>query len=402
MRLQNLSPPNFNRLKIMMNGKIKGHKPPLAVYIHWPYCARICPYCDFNVYKQRVDKGLVSAIMDDLSQWRAWSGARNVSSVHFGGGTPSLLRGEDIGAILDHVDKLWGLSADAECGLEANPNNAAIEKLTAFKFAGLNRLSFGIQSFHDAALQQLGRDHDSRVAKAALEAATVLFDSVSADLIFGWHGQTQDILAHDLTLALNAGACHVSAYQLTIEDGTAFAKAEARGARRAVDNDLSADLYDHVQTQLLAAGFTHYEVSNFAKPGHESAHNLAYWRGHDYVGVGPGAHGRMTVKGQKYATIAEMRPDAYRACVQKTKRGFVQAEVLTAEAARDEYVLMGLRISCGLSLTRVNEIYPDPKFDRAMAVLIDAGYLQRENERLFAAPKGRMILNHVTEKLLAG
>lgn len=402
MHLQSLWPPNLSRLKTMANGRVKGRRPPLAVYIHWPYCARVCPYCDFNVYKQQADEGLVTAIIDDLSAWRRWSGPRHITSVHFGGGTPSLMRGEDIAAILDHIDRLWGLDSAAELGLEANPNNAAMDKLTAFKAAGLNRLSFGIQSFNDHALRQLGRDHDGAAALAALTAAVPLFKSVSGDLIFGWHGQTIDMLDRDLQTVLSTGVSHLSAYQLTIEDGTAFAKAEARGERRAVHDELSADLYDHVQTRLLSAGFTHYEVSNFAKPGHESRHNLAYWQGHDYVGAGPGAHGRMTIKAQKFATIAEMHPKAYQTRVKDHGFGFHETETLSLQAQRDEYVLMGLRISQGLSLMKLNSLYPDSGFDDVMAGFVKEGYLAVSDDRLFATPKGRAVLNYITEKLLAG
>lgn len=373
---------------------------PLVIYIHWPYCARICPYCDFNVYKQRRDDGLLAAIIHDLTAWRQWSGPRRIGSVHFGGGTPSLMQGADIGAILGHIDKLWGLGPAAELGLEANPNNAAIDKLTAFKAAGLNRLSFGIQSFNDRALRQLGRDHDGPTGLAALRAAVPLFKSVSADLIFGWQGQTIDLLKQDLDLALSADVPHISAYQLTIEDGTAFAKAQARGEAQAVDSDLSADLYDYVAAQLGSAGFGHYEISNFAQPGHESRHNLAYWQGHDYAGVGPGAHGRLTDQGQRFATIAALRPAAYQACVKDSGIGLAQKDRLTPQAWRDEYLLMGLRISQGLSLTQLNRIYPDAAFDAVMMDFAKDGYLAIENNRLYATAKGRPLLNYITEKLL--
>jgi len=375
---------------------------PLAVYIHWPYCARICPYCDFNVFKQRRDDGLVGAIMADLSAWRDWSDARIVTSVHFGGGTPSLMSGTDIAAILNHIDQLWGLGDGAELGLEANPNNSAIDKLEAFKAAGLNRLSFGIQSFNEEALKQLGRDHDGISARAALDRALPLFSSISADLIFGWHGQTLSDLKTDLDIALSAGVPHLSAYQLTIEEGTAFAKAQARGEPRAVGDDQSADLYDYVQERLTVDSFIHYEVSNFAKQGHQSRHNLAYWQGHDYVGVGPGAHGRLTHKGQRFATIAAMRPNDYKSRVKAAGLGITEKDALTNEAWRDEYVLMGLRITDGISLTRLNAIYPDPHFDAAVTSFAQEGYLLIKGDRLFTAPKGRAVLNHITEKLLAG
>ena len=267
----------------------------LAVYIHWPYCARICPYCDFNVYKQKTDAGLTPSILSDLKGWREWGGPRDVSSIHFGGGTPSLMSAEDISKTISQIKNLWGLNEACEIAIEANPHDADDAKWKAYREAGINRLSLGVQSFHDPALKLLGRDHDAAQAKAALELAVDIFPSVSLDIIFGWAGQTQGLLQADLDIALASGANHISTYQLTIEEGTAFAKAEARGDIKAVDSDKSADFYELVRDRLIAEGFEHYEVSNFAKPGHRSQHNLAYWQGRDYVGVGPGAHGRVSV-----------------------------------------------------------------------------------------------------------
>ena len=377
-------------------------KPPLAIYVHWPYCARICPYCDFNVYKQRADSGLVEAIRADLIAWRDWSGAREIISVHFGGGTPSLMQGEDIGAVLKQIDDLWGLPDGAEIGLEANPNNAAIEKLDAFKAGGISSLSLGVQSFHDPALKQLGRDHDGRAAEQAITAALSRFRSISADLIFGWHGQTDDLLAADLDRLLSFDLPHISAYQLTIEDGTAFAKAEARGKTQAVDNDRSADFYEYVSEHLSHSGYEQYEVSNYARAGHRSRHNMAYWQGHDYVGVGPGAHGRMTVDGIRYASIAALRPKDYADHVSEQGQGFAAQEALSAQDWRDEYLLMGLRIKEGLSETKLNMIYSDEELIRRVDIFTDDGYLQRSGDRIFVTKKGRSLLNHITEKLLIG
>ena len=328
-------------------------KTPLAIYVHWPYCARICPYCDFNVYKQKTDETLLGAICQDLKGWREWSGPREIISVHFGGGTPSLMRGADIAVILNTIDDLWGLPEGAEIGLEANPNNAATAKLDAFKAAGINRLSLGVQSFHDPALKQLGRDHDGAAARIAIAQAVERFPSISADLIFGWRGQTEELLRADIQALLDLNVSHISTYQLTIEDGTAFAKAEARGDVQAVNDDQSADFYDLVHKQLSGAGFEHYEISNFAKAGHRSQHNLAYWRGLDYVGAGPGAHGRLTVDGQRFATIAALRPDDYSARVKAKGLGAQTKEALSAEDRFDEYVLMGLRITDGLDLAKL-------------------------------------------------
>jgi len=372
----------------------------LAVYIHWPYCARICPYCDFNVYKQRDNPELISSIQSDLAGWREWSGSRQVTSIHFGGGTPSLMTAEEIEAAINSVKDLWGLDDDVEIAIEANPHDADEEKWKGYRAAGINRLSLGVQSFHDPALKLLGRDHDTAEAKAALGLAVDISPSVSLDIIFGWAGQTEGLLQADLDIALASGAQHISAYQLTIEEGTAFAKAEARGDIKAVDSDKSADFYELVRERLTAEGFDHYEVSNFAKPNHRSQHNLAYWEGQDYVGVGPGAHGRLTVEGQRYATIAEMQPQNYQKRVETSGLGIVEKETLSPIAWGEEYLLMGLRIDEGISLTRFSEISGEELSSHVTQDLVQNGLLSQEDDRLKATSQGRLLLNVITEKLL--
>ena len=225
---------------------------PLAIYIHWPYCARICPYCDFNVYKRREDDGLLPAILADLAHWRDLSGPRHGTSIHFGGGSPSLMTPAQVGAINETVGKLWGLT-NIEIALEANPHEMNAEDWRGYRSVGVNRLSLGIQTFNDQALKFLGRDHDSQTAKGALDLALDIFPSVSSDLIFGWAGQKIGDLADDLSILVTAGVPHISTYQLTIEEGTAFAKAESRGQKRAVNSDASADLYDNVRGTLVEA-----------------------------------------------------------------------------------------------------------------------------------------------------
>lgn len=254
---------------------------PLAVYVHWPYCARICPYCDFNVYKQREDDGLLQSICDDAAGWREMSGPREVSSIHFGGGTPSLMSPDDVGAVIVAIAKHWTLLPEAEIAIEANPQDMDKARWEGYRKAGINRLSLGVQSFNDKALSLLGRDHDGAKGCAALALATAIFPSVSLDVIFGWAGQSEVLLQEDLDIAIGSGTQHISAYQLTIEEGTAFAKAEERGQSRAVEADASAGFYEGVRERLIGAGFEHYEVSNFAKPAHRSRHNLAYWQGRE-------------------------------------------------------------------------------------------------------------------------
>lgn len=372
---------------------------PLAVYIHWPYCARICPYCDFNVYKRKEDTVLLPAILRDLEHWRDLTGPRTITSIHFGGGTPSLMTPHQVGAVINKIAELWTFYAP-EIALEANPHEMNETDWRGYRAAGLTRMSLGIQSFHDPALKFLGRDHDGATAQAALDLALDVFPSVSADLIFGWVGQSATMLSDDLHRVLAAGTQHISTYQLTIEDGTAFAKAETRGQTRAVDTDLSADLYDLVRDTLIGAGFDHYEVSNFAKASHRSKHNLAYWQGLDYVGVGPGAHGRFTRNTTRSATIAHLRPGAYSRAVTETGVGIDSRETLSPSEWASEYLLMGLRIEDGISLSRYREISGQDLNQTELNALIGDGLLNREGDQLRATTQGRVLLNAVTERLL--
>lgn len=368
----------------------------IAVYVHWPYCARICPYCDFNVYKQREDEGLVTAICQDIAVQAKWLGDRNLTSVHFGGGTPSLLKADAVAHILTELGRYYEIERECEIAIEANPHDADRPKWKDYAEAGINRFSLGVQSFYDPALRLLGRDHNAHQAQEALTMAVNIFPSVSLDLIFGWAGQTGTLLYQDLDIALKSGAQHISAYQLTIEDGTAFAKAEARGDVKSVDADQSADFYELIRERLISEGFEHYEVSNFARPGHRSRHNLTYWQGGDYMGVGPGAHGRLTQQGTRYATIASLRPDTY-------KTTFVQDKTtLTPTQWAEEYLLMGLRIDAGISLSRFAEIGGRALDKALIESFIDQALVSCENDCLKTTAKGRLVLNRITERLLVG
>ncbi len=371
---------------------------PLAIYIHWPYCARICPYCDFNVYKHKSDPDLVSAIEADLTYWRGLSGARQVTSIHFGGGTPSLMRSVDISRILETVDRLWGLGIETEIALEANPVD--LNQFKDFAKAGITRLSLGVQSFDDKALKFLGRDHDGETAKRAIKTATNMFRSVSVDLIFGWYGQSGSDLNRDIDILLALGVEHISTYQLTIEENTAFARAQKRGLRKAVSDDQSAGFYDLIQARLALEGFEHYEVSNFARPDHRSRHNLAYWQGYDYVGVGPGAHGRIQTKSDRLATIAYRRPQEYSVAVKANSHGIEIREILSPESQADEYVIMGLRISDGISMARWAAISGTTLPDQHISELIELGFLRQDDDRLMATENGRAVLNTITDQLL--
>ena len=378
---------------------------PLAVYIHWPFCARICPYCDFNVYKSKGEAGddLVAAIAADLKYWAGVTEPRVLTSIHFGGGTPSLMTPAQIETLIQASRDLWSAAPDIEIGLEANPDDADGDIWSGYNAAGLNRLSVGIQSFDDGVLKFLGRNHDGASARGALKLACEIFENVSADLIFGHTGQREAAWEADLDAALAFPITHLSAYQLTIEERTAFGRAAQRGQAIDVDEDMSAALYELTTQKMRAAGFTHYEISNYARPNttrpdHRSAHNMAYWTGVDYVGVGPGAHGRVTTDKGRLATIAQMSPSAYMKAVSETGRAVDEAEPLSADESAEEYVMMGLRIREGLDLNH-----------RALSGrtlisqdLEDQGWLVREGHRLKATEKGRLVLNEVTRRLLTG
>jgi len=368
----------------------------IAIYVHWPYCARICPYCDFNVYKQRDDTGLVKAICEDIAKQAKWIGPRQLTSIHFGGGTPSLLSPDSLSQIMTMINAHFDIGPDCEIAIEANPQDADKDKWEGYARAGVSRLSLGVQSFHDPALKLLGRDHDAQSAQAALSLAMETFTSVSLDIIFGWTGQTPELLKTDLDIAVKSGAQHISAYQLTIEEGTAFAKAEARGDIKSVNSDQSADFYELIRARLISESFEHYEVSNFAKPDHRSLHNLTYWQGGDYMGVGPGAHGRLTINDKRYATIASMKPEDY-------KSNFLQEKTQLSPTERaEEYLLMGLRIHDGLSLSHFTQLAGKALDKDLIKTFIEDGLLVRKQDSLSATAAGRLVLNKLTEKLLIG
>jgi putative oxygen-independent coproporphyrinogen III oxidase len=378
--------------------------PPLGVYVHWPYCARICPYCDFNVYRDRgraaEQAALVDAIIDDLRTQAELTGPRTLVSVFFGGGTPSLMAPDAVAKVLEAACQLWTPAADLEVSLEANPTDAEAGRFAALAEAGVGRLSLGVQALDDAALSFLGRDHDAAAARRALEMAARTFRRLSLDMIYARPGQTPEAWGAELREALSYGPEHVSPYQLTIEAGTAFDRAVRRGRFVPPDDELGAALYDTTQAVLEAAGFEAYEVSNHARgEAARSRHNLVYWRGLDYVGVGPGAHGRITVDGVRHATEAMARPAAYISQVAESGRGFSGPETLSPAAAAEERVISGLRIWPGVTFVEVAPLGLSPDHPRVKA-LTGAGLLQGDNFRLRVTPAGRLLLDHVVERLL--
>ena len=361
----------------------------VALYVHWPYCARICPYCDFNVHRVRGDAALVPAILADMAGQRELTGPRRLTSVHFGGGTPSLMEARDVAAIVERADALWGLEAGAEVALEANPALVDRARVEGFASAGVNRLSLGVQTFSDSGLSLLGRDHSGGEARDVAELALGILPNTSLDLIFGWRGQTDADWRADLDTALALGAPHVSTYQLTIEPGTSFAAHEARGNSRASDPDDSARFYETAAETLVPAGLEHYEVSNFARPGHRSRHNLSYWRGEDYVGVGPGAHGRITTDDGRLATLTLFRPADYVASPAPTLDALESQDVAT------EYIMMGLRTDEGVDRARFVELAGRELDTSGLEDWFAPG------EQLVATPEGRRVLDSLTAALLA-
>lgn len=379
--------------------------PPLAVYIHWPYCSRICPYCDFNVVRDRGRRdeqaALARAIEADLGAQAGRIGPRRLVSVFFGGGTPSLMDPEAAGRIVETARRLFPSDADIEVTLEANPTDAEAARFAAFAQAGVNRLSLGVQSLDDGQLGFLGRNHTAAEARRAAETARDAFPRLSVDMIYARPGQTVAAWTAELAAAVTLGPEHVSPYQLTIEQGTAFARAVARGSWAPPDGDAAADLFDATQEVLGAAGFEAYEVSNHARgEAARSVHNLEIWRGAEYLGAGPGAHGRLVPGQARIATRTARGVGDYIARVREAGVGWDETEALGARAAAEERLLLGLRIAEGVPLAEVAALNLDPAAPR-VADLVEAGLIHFDGGRLSATPAGRLVLDRIISELAA-
>jgi oxygen-independent coproporphyrinogen-3 oxidase len=365
--------------------------------VHWPYCARICPYCDFNVALDRragESEALGQAILADLKTQAAQVGPHTLVSIFFGGGTPSLMEPALVAEIVGMAKGLWP-QADLEVTLEANPTDAEADRFSAFAAAGVNRLSLGVQALDNDALAFLGRNHYASDARRAARIAAEQFPRLSVDLIYARPGQTPEAWAAELKAAIDMGAEHVSPYQLTIEPGTPFDRAVRRKAFAPADPDLAAQLYETTQEILTAQGFAAYEVSNHARgDAARSRHNLVYWRGQDYLGVGPGAHGRMIHGGRRIATETARSIPAYLALVARTGTGVDVREVLTPVQAAEERLLLGLRVDEGVYLGDLEPL----KLTR-LADLRDAGFVAVKGGRLFATVQGRPVLDRVIAEL---
>ena len=321
-----------------------------GVYIHWPFCKSKCPYCDFNSHvHDKIDHAQWrDAYLKDLSHWAELTGVQMVTSIFFGGGTPSLMKPDVVADIIAAIQQKWRVSNDCEITLEANPTSIEIDKLRGFRDAGVNRVSIGVQSLRAADLKFLGREHSPHEAMRAIDMAAKIFDRFSFDLIYARPQQTVAAWTEELHEALSHAGKHLSLYQLTIEQGTPFHTRHARGEFVVPEQNLAADLYDVTQDIMNAAGLPAYEVSNHAASGEESRHNLVYWRYDDYVGIGPGAHGRVTLDGKKYATRAHRAPEKWLELVCQSGHGLMPQEEVSPESQFQERLMMGLRLSEGV------------------------------------------------------
>ncbi len=374
-----------------------------GVYVHWPFCAAKCPYCDFNSHvRTAIDEdGWVDGILSELD-WVAKNkiGRPVVETIFFGGGTPSLMTGKSVGRVLEKIAALWPMSNDPEITLEANPASADAARFADYRAAGVNRVSLGVQALNDADLKKLGRLHDVAEAKAALKLAMSNFGRVSLDLIYARPDQTEAQWREELRQALAFGTDHLSLYQLTIEPETPYALLHRNGSLQIPNDDIAAGLYETTQEMTEAAGLPAYEISNHARPGQESRHNLIYWRYGDYAGVGPGAHGRINLGGQRTATAAIKLPERWRDTVTKNGQGFAeQAAVSNDEAAR-EHLLMNLRLAEGLDLAGYEQRWGARPDAAKIAALAEQGFLHQDGDVLTATPAGRLLLNRVIEELL--
>jgi oxygen-independent coproporphyrinogen-3 oxidase len=389
-------------------------KSAFGVYVHWPFCAAKCPYCDFNSHVRTAidESGWVDGILAEL-EWvaanqgaSARAGATNknvkpvVETIFFGGGTPSLMQGASVGRILQRIAALWPMGNDVEITLEANPASADAARFADYRAAGVNRVSLGVQALNDPDLKKLGRLHDVAEAKAALKLAMANFDRVSLDLIYARPDQSEAQWRSELREALAFGTDHLSLYQLTIEPETPYALLHKSGQLQIPDDDLAAGLYEITQEMTEAAGLPAYEISNHAQPGQESRHNLIYWRYGDYAGVGPGAHGRLSLNGARTATAAIKLPERWRDTVGKQGHGFAETMPVSQDEAAREHLLMNLRLAEGIDLAAYEQRWEARPDAAKIAGLTEQGFLTLDGDVLRATPAGRLLLNRVIEELL--
>ncbi|WP_374373626.1 radical SAM family heme chaperone HemW [Tabrizicola sp.] len=375
-----------------------------GLYIHWPFCQSKCPYCDFNSHvAARVDQSRwLQAFELEIDRIGALTQGRILNTVFFGGGTPSLMEAATVQGILDRIRATWTLANDIEITLEANPGSVEAARFDAYAKAGVNRVSLGIQSLDPDDLRRLGRMHTVDEAARAIAIAQSTFQRVSIDLIYARQDQTLAAWRDELHRALDFGTSHLSLYQLTIEDGTVFGQMHAKNLLRGLpEEDLSADMFELTQEITRAAGLPAYEVSNHARPGDESRHNLIYWRMGDYAGIGPGAHGRLTLDSIRFATAAERMPAPWLDRTLTAPGSAEHADRLTAEDRASEYLMFALRLREGASLDRYAALAGQPLPQIALDEVIDLGLLSRDGDRICTTDKGVMMLNGILRALLA-
>lgn len=376
-----------------------------GVYVHWPFCLSKCPYCDFNSHVRQggIDEPrFLKAYLQEIETIAARTPGREVSSIFFGGGTPSLMQPRSVAAILDAIAKHWRLAPDTEITLEANPTSVEADRFRGFREAGVNRVSLGVQALHDDALKELGRLHDAREALDAVAIARRIFARYSFDLIYARPYQTVPDWSAELRRAISEAAEHLSLYQLTIEQGTPFFALHQRGRLQMPDDDLSRALYDATQEICEQAGLPAYEISNHARERAQSRHNLVYWRGDEYAGIGPGAHGRLEADGKRFATATEKKPEDWLAQVETKGHGLVIDEQLTGEERGDEYLLMGLRLREGISVARYRALSGRTLDPARIASLQEQGAIEMVGEdRLRVTRQAVPLLDAVVADLAA-
>jgi oxygen-independent coproporphyrinogen-3 oxidase len=373
---------------------------PLALYVHWPFCVSKCPYCDFNSHvRARIDQDeWREALLADLAHEAKLLPGRKLTSIFFGGGTPSLMEPATVAAMIDAARAHWKAADDIEITLEANPNSVEAARFADLAAAGVNRLSLGLQSFDDESLRFLGRAHSESEGLAALEIAQSHFPRVSFDLIYALPGDTEEGWSRTLQRALSLGTTHLSLYQLTIEPGTRFASMVARHDFDPLDSDRAASLFELTDEMASAAGLPAYEISNHAAPGAESRHNLTYWRYGDYAGIGPGAHGRRT--GMR--TVRHRKPENFLSALQRNGHGLAEEESLTVHEAADEALVMGLRLREGIDADALEKRFGKAVVDRARVErLVESGHLEKDGARIALTASGRLVLDRVLAEIAA-
>lgn len=397
----------MNALNSNRNAKPGPDRPGFGIYVHWPFCQAKCPYCDFNshVRHQAVDqirfaRGLVAELEHYAKRQKAAGKRQAITSIFFGGGTPSLMKPEVVGHVLDAIAYLWTVTDDAEITLEANPTSVEASHFVGYQVAGINRVSLGVQSLYDDQLRFLGRLHDSEQARKAIRLAQKTFERMSFDLIYARPHQTRHAWTKELTEAIDLAADHLSLYQLTIEQDTPFFKLYRNGKFDLPDEEESVALYETTHEVCEARGLPAYEISNHARPGDESRHNLTYWRYGDYVGVGAGAHGRLTLSNGRIATANERHPESWLERVERDGAGALDEEILSLEAQGDEMLIMGLRVREGIDLARYAALSGREIDQNRIRQLVEIGLLSEPAQgRIAATRQGFLVLNSLIAEL---